>query len=178
MTALDMAAAVPPTTPALGSAQTKAARPAQMAGALLERMKTNVAAISASTEKDRWQANLELWQRKLGLTVVATKADLDPVKLLLDRLFTNVATITDPNEKERWDANMNMWKIVTAHAAKVPRNELEKIRGSFDDMRVNLTKIADAKEKERWLANRDLWRAQIRSLDAALCGGSRFFASS
>lgn len=162
-----MVAAVLAAAPILASAQATPAKPAQTTSALVARIKTNVAQITEPTEKDRWQANLELWQLATGLTGPATKADLDRMKLLVDRIFANTARITDPAEKGRWQANVDMWKIVSTYAGQVPKEDLAKAKASFARMKANVATITAAKEKERWQANRDLWRAQLAKLDAA-----------
>ena len=158
-------AAVASAAPIVASAQATPRQPAQ-ASALVEQMKTNVAKIAEPTEKDRWQANLELWQLKTGLTGAATKADLDRMNLLVDRVSANVAKITAPAEKGRWQANLDMWKMV-ARADKMSKADVAKAKTLFDAMKDNVAKISDPNEKDRWQANRDLWRAQLAKLNAA-----------
>ena len=166
MKLLHIVASVLSATPICLSAEATPARPAQTTTALVERIKTNVAKITEPTEKDRWEANLELWQLKSGLTAAATKADLDRMKVLVDRISANVARITTPAEKERWQANLDMWKIVSKYADKLPKDDVAKVKASFERMKTNVARIPNPQERERWEANRDLWREHLAKFDA------------
>ena len=160
-------AAVLSTAPVMTSAQVPPPKAAQATTkAVVERMKTNVAKIAEPSEKDRWQANLELWQLETALTGAATTADLDRMKPLVDRIAANVAKITQPAEKERWQANLDLWTIASRSAAKVPNDDRAKLTAAFERMKANVAKIADPAEKDRWEANRELWRTQLTKLGA------------
>src|SRR4026207_1927267 len=81
------------------------------------RVGANIAKVTAPAERDRWQANVELW-------TVATRVKLDfragdDIKLRgpFERMKLNVAAITEPGEQARWTANRDLWQVMVNRAS-------------------------------------------------------------
>jgi hypothetical protein len=129
-----------------------------------ETMQANVAKIVAPQEKERWQANVAIWQLKLDRAGAMEKADLDKARASLDIINANIARITAVEEKERWQANRDLWEIVLSKGDKFTPADREKIKAAYDKMNMNIARISEPSEKERWHTNRQLWQATINGL--------------
>jgi hypothetical protein len=124
-------------------------------------MQSNVTNISGPLEKERWEANIALWQVRLGHMGKLEKADIDNMRPSFNVMNANVAKITEPAERERWRANRDLWQIALTEADKLSSADRDKMKVAFDKMQANLVKITGVWEKGRWQANRDLWQAMI-----------------
>jgi hypothetical protein len=133
----------------------------------LDAIKANVAKITEAGEKQRWQANIDLWQLKFAQPGIIAKTDLDKMTSSLDRIKANVAKVTDAQEKERWQANIDMWQVLIDQKGVLLKGGVEKVKAPFEKMKANIAKITEAGEKQRWEANRDLWQGVI---DRAMAG--------
>ncbi len=135
--------------------------------ASLETMKANVAKVTEAGEKERWQANIDLWQLKLGHGRAIGKTDLHKMTGLLHRIKANVAKVTDVAEKERWQANIDLWQGLIRQKGVLAKGHAEKLKAPFKKMKANIAKITEAGEKERWQTNREMWKVVI---DRAVAG--------
>jgi hypothetical protein len=130
--------------------------------AAFARMQANVGNISGPLEKERWQANVALWQVRLGNVGRLEKADLDKMQPSFDLMKENVAKITEPAEKERWQLNRDLWQITLSQTTgKISSADMEKIKAAFDKMQANIARITGVWERGRWQANRDLWQGMM-----------------
>jgi hypothetical protein len=126
--------------------------------ARFEKMMANVAMITEAGEKERWQANLDLWQIKLAQPGVIAKTKLDKMAVSLDRIKANVAKVTEAGEKERWRANLDLWQVVITQKGVPAKGDIEKLKAPFAKMKGNVARFTGASERERWQANLDLWQ--------------------
>jgi hypothetical protein len=69
---------------------------------LLDQMSTHVMRISPSLERDRWWANVSLWEARLNHKG-------KPSDTILANMRTNISQIAAPGEAERWRANLQLW---------------------------------------------------------------------
>jgi len=129
--------------------------------ASLEAIKANVAKVTEAGEKERWQANIDLWQLKVAQTGVITKTDLDKMTSSLDGIKANGGKVTEAHEKERWEANNRLWHVLIGQKGVTGKGDAEKLKAPFEKMKTNIAKIKEAGEKERWEANRDMWQVVI-----------------
>jgi hypothetical protein len=129
----------------------------------LERMKTNVAAIGHPAEKERWEANVKLWQLAMADGALLP-APLAKATQALDTMRANVEEIVDRPEKERWEENTELWRMRLAAHVKPTKADLTKMTALLDRMKANVEHIAFAAERERWVANRDLWEFALRPM--------------
>jgi hypothetical protein len=135
--------------------------------ASLETMKANVAKVTDAGEKERWQANIALWEIQLTQKGAIAKADLDKMTSLLDRIKANVAKVAEAGEKERWQANIDLWEVLIGQKGVLGKGDVDKLKAPFDKMKANVAKITETSEKERWEANRHAWEVVI---DRAIAG--------
>ncbi|HUK29542.1 MAG TPA: hypothetical protein VLV89_00410 [Candidatus Acidoferrum sp.] len=141
--------------------------PVQMQ-ASLDVMKTNVAQIPASAEKDRWQANEEMWQIVIGHTQSVPIVHLGLLKSRFQEMQENVAEITEPKERERWQANVFMWQEIINHMEGGTHPlMLVEMKDPFGRMQANVARIDESPEKERWQANVDVWKIMIMRLESS-----------
>jgi hypothetical protein len=139
------------TLPAASAAQT-----ASSSTTLLDRIKANVA-LTAGAEKERWTANVQLWDLKLAQKDRLSAAELGMMKASLDQIKANVANVLYAPEKERWEANIALWQATFDNAGQLSPAAVATMKGSLAVIRANVAKITEMTEKERWEANRDLW---------------------
>ena len=146
----------------------------------LDRMQANVARIAAPAERERWNANVEMWKVVFAKAGTLSTADVDALKASLKTIRTNVASIARPAEKERWSANVRLWQMFVREMPAMPTGMPMTPPGgvgampccspgagaphamatdaAFGRMTLNVAKIAEPAEKERWQANCDLWQ--------------------
>ena len=134
--------------PTLALAQGEQARTKPDGKAPFDVMKANVAKITEAGEKERWQANLDLWQLKLAQTGAVAKTELDKMAVALDRIKANVAKVTEAGEKRRWQANLDLWQVVIAQKGVPAKGDVEKLKAPFEKMKANVAKVTAAGEKE------------------------------
>ncbi len=130
-------------------------------------MKANVAKITEFGEKERWTANVDLWQIKLMQKGEISKAELEKMIALLDRTKANVAKVTEAAEKERWQANITLWQTLIAQKGVLTKSNVDKMTAPFATIKANVAEITEPEEMERWQVNRDMWQMVI---DAAASG--------
>jgi hypothetical protein len=143
--------------PSIGVAQV-----ARSTQATFDQMQANVAKITVQGEKERWQANADMWQVKLAHMDKLAKPELDKITASLNAMKMNVAKIAIAAEKERWQANVDLWQA--SLAPKVAKADLDKMNAALSTIKANVAKITVPAEKERWEANRDLWQAVLDKL--------------
>lgn len=129
--------------------------------AAFDSMQANVATIAVPHEKERWQANVALWQVRLGHMGKLEKADLGTMQASFDLMKANVAKITAPAEKERWLANRDLWQLALHQTGKMSSADMKRMQAGFETMRANVARISAPAERGRWQANRDLWKGMI-----------------
>ena len=146
-------------------AQTAPKPAAQTPKASLAAMQVNVVRITDPSEKERWTANLAMWQMKIDHTGAWTPEDVARMQASLDTIKTNVAQISgtaEAAEKERWQANRDLWEMYLEQVGKIPKAaDLDEMNASFNIMKANVAKITNAAEKVRWQANRILWQSVL-----------------
>lgn len=125
-------------------------------------MAANVAQITEPAEKQRWQANTDLWRMRLGEPGTLNAAELSKMKPLLDTMTANVSKVTEPGEKVRWQANCDLWQLELASSNPMSKTDLDRAKASLAHMKTNVAAIKAGAEKARWQANLDLWTARIR----------------
>jgi len=146
---------------------------------LLERMQSNVSRIGPAAEKERWNANIAMWQVLVAKPGKLSASDVSALQTSLETIRTNVATIVRPAEKERWQANVRLWQMFlrgerammgppggAGSCCTQPMMNMPGRPGvdaAFGRMTLNVAKIPDSAEKDRWQANCDLWEAVLTS---------------
>jgi hypothetical protein len=144
--------------PAIAAAQGRASFDGKP---MFERMQASVAKIAQVPEKQRWQANVAMWQTVLASPEALSLADIASLKASLLTIETNVATIERPEEAARWRANVALWRaFIAGDKAKGTRAMAAK-DSVFARMKANVLRIVASDEKERWQANVDLWKAML-----------------
>jgi hypothetical protein len=141
--------------PAASAAQTGASP-----NTLLDKIKVNVA-MTAGAEKDRWTANILLWDLKLAQKDKLSATDLGMMKTSLDLIRANVANVLYAPERERWEANIALWQATFDNAGQLSPATVAAMKGPLAVIRANVAKITEMTEKERWEANRDLWTGVV-----------------
>jgi multidrug resistance efflux pump len=79
--------------------------------ASLDAMNANVAKITEAGEKERWQANCDMWRLVLSEPTISS-ANLATIKTRLATMKANVAKISERAEKGRWQADRDLWQSV------------------------------------------------------------------
>ncbi len=125
--------------------------------ARLDTMRANVARISRRDEKDRWQANADLWTLLLDHNGVVADIDASRATALMGAMKASVATIAAPDEKERWQANVDLWQARLGRTGDLPRSDVDRMKALMYRLRTNVEQIRPADEKQRWTANYELW---------------------
>jgi hypothetical protein len=148
--------------PALASGQQ-----APAAKTPFEVMKANVAQCRNAAEKERWTANVDLWQIALAAPGPVAVADRAKMSSLLETIRVNVSRVSSTPEKERWTANIEMWRVLIASGGVLTRTDASTLAPVFDRMKTNVAAITRGPEKERWMANRDLWQSAMTRAAAA-----------
>jgi hypothetical protein len=74
-------------------------------------MKANVAKITDAAEKERWDANVAMWEVVMAAPGKVAKPGRDAMVKALDTIKANLAKIRVAAERERWDANREMWTV-------------------------------------------------------------------
>jgi predicted secreted protein len=141
--------------PAIATAQVAPA--GQKTKPAFEKMQANVAQITVVGEKQRWQANVAMWQTVIAKPGAPSTAEIAGLRASLMTINANVAEVTRPAEMERWRANIALWRAFI-RAGKVQPPTGPAIDAAFNRMKGNVSKITDPAEKERWQANIDLWQ--------------------
>jgi len=135
---------------------------------LLDQIKANFARIPVSAEKDRWHANIEMWQTMIGHMQNVPAEQLRLLKSHLHEMQANLAGITQPKEQERWQANMEMWQIMIGHMEGDTHTRfLPALKDHLGRMQTNVAGIIERSEKERWQANVDVWKIMIGHLETS-----------
>ena len=125
-------------------------------------LKSNVAKITAPSEKERWSANKDAWEIELSQTGHVRKVELGKMMGSLDRIKANVTRLRGGSEKERWQANIALWELYLSHeGGALGRADIAAAKEALETMRANVAQIRSPVEKQRWAANRDLWQATL-----------------
>lgn len=132
-----------------------------------EVMKANVSAIRNMAEKDRWMANVDLWEIALARPGAVDAKDRARMDALLERIRINVARIRNAPEKARWDTNIQMWQALIEGDGVLSKADAAKLSPMFESLKANITDISIAGEHERWQANRELWEGVLARSTAA-----------
>ncbi|MDA1082061.1 MAG: hypothetical protein O2973_10370 [Gemmatimonadetes bacterium] len=147
--------------PTLASAQGTAWPITPVMKDALNTMVANVAKIEYAPERERWQANVDLWRVRFDnqgkLSPAAMKA-MEPAFATMER---NVGRLIEPKEKERWATNGNMWIIVRSSAESEMEPDPGMLKALFTIMQANVKRIDQPEEMERWTANVALWKAML-----------------
>jgi hypothetical protein len=159
-----VAAAVALFGAATGRAQDQAAQSARWMKASVDQISANIANVTEPTEKERWQANVQMWSRMVAHLGSTTKVDIDQMTADLNAIKANVARITDADERERWQANVDLWQAVLALKEKALRDDVDKIDALRIAMHANVRKLPVSAEKERWTANQLLWQSMVEQI--------------
>lgn len=121
----------------------------------LDTMKANVAKVMDPGEKERWNANIDLWTMKLAMKGMPSM-DMTKMKAPMDTMKANVSKITEAGEKERWQMNCDLWEKWMAE-----KPDTAKMKESLADFKTKVAGIKDVAEKERWQMNYDLWESAL-----------------
>lgn len=121
-------------------------------------MKANVAQCRNAAEKERWTANVDLWQIVLAKPGPVAAVDREKMSKLLETIRVNVSRIRSAPEKERWTANIEMWKALIETGGVLTSANVSALTPVFEKMKTNVAAITRGPERERWVANRDLWQ--------------------
>lgn len=113
MPVMAMAQVAPPATPG-----TKA---------VLERMQANISQITAPAEKERWNANLSMWNVVFAKPGKLATADVGALRASLKTMRTNVNAITRSAEKERWMANLRLWQAFVGGAGMAGSQQMNML---------------------------------------------------
>lgn len=130
----------------------------------LTAMQANVGKISNAAEKERWQANAQLWDVKINRAGKLELSDIAKMRPILETMKVNVSKITDGAEKERWQANVDAWQTLIDKFQLYAKADRDLMRARLETIKANVQKIRVAAEKERWEANRELWTLTLRTL--------------
>ena len=145
----------------------RAAQAARWMKASVDQISANIASVTEAGEKERWQANVQMWKRMVTHLAAATSADVGQMTADLNVIKANVARVTDADERGRWQANVNLWETLLALKEKALREDLDKL----DSLRVaifeNVRKLPVCPEKERWNANQVLWQQMVEQIPRA-----------
>ena len=134
------------------------------ARAPLATIEANVARIEFAPERERWQANLDLWKIRLAKNGTLEKGDVDRMALPFAIMQANVSRLMEPREKERWMANRDMWQMVLGMSGTPAGSEPATMKSAFSKMQANVGAITEPEEKQRWTANVALWREFIAKM--------------
>ena len=85
--------------------------------AVLDQMQANVSQITVPAEKERWNANLSMWNVVFAKPGKLAASDLSALRSSLRTMRTNVNAITRSAEKERWMANLRLWQAFVGGTA-------------------------------------------------------------
>jgi len=132
-----------------------------------EVMKANASAIRNMAEKERWMANVDLWEIALAPSGAVDAKDRARMDALLERIRINVARIRSAPEKARWETNIQMWQALIAGNGLLSKTEAAKLGPMLDSLKANIADISIASEHERWQANRELWEGVLARSTAA-----------
>ena len=70
----------------------------------LAKIRANVEHVTYQPEKERWEANIALWQATIDQSQNVTM-----MSGFLDVIKANVGKITEATELDRWQANRDLW---------------------------------------------------------------------
>jgi len=157
--------------------------------ARLDLMESNVARISVTGEKERWNANVSMWKIVFGKPGNLPAADVQLLESSLQTIRGNVAKVASPAERERWRANIRLWQafirgrlsqpgqlaaaMPCAAEAGMPMSGMRGMASmpmpgarfvtdaAFGRMTLNVARISESAERERWLANAGLWETVL-----------------
>ena len=129
--------------------------------AAYETIQVNVAQIAFKPEKERWQANIDLWSFQLKNVVKIDSADFRMMETPFATMQANVAKLIEPREKERWVLNHDLWQLAMGISGIPAEGLAPTMRSMYGKMRANVDRISEPEEKERWTANVALWKALI-----------------
>ena len=144
--------------PALAAAQN--VPPAIDTKVVFSIMQKNVANIKQPLERERWDANVAMWQVVLSTSGKLTPGELDLLKTSLERIKSNAVKIMPAGEEQRWIANIALWQAYV-EGNRPPNAKNEVVYRTFEKMKDNVSRLNDSQEKRRWEANIDLWQVQL-----------------
>ena len=144
--------------PALAAAQ--GAPPAINTKTVFAIMQKNVSNIKQPLERERWDANVAMWQVVLNTNGKLTTGELDLLKSSLEKIKTNAVKIMPAGEEQRWIANIALWQAYI-DGNRPPNTKNDVAFKTFEKMKMNVDRLNDSQEKRRWEANIDLWQVQL-----------------
>ena len=124
-------------------------------------VQANVALIAYKPEKERWQANVDLWSFQLKNVAKIDSADFRKMEIPFATMQANVAKLIEPREKERWVLNHDLWQLAMGISGIPAEGLAPTMRSIFARLQVNVGRISEAEEKERWTANTVIWKGLI-----------------
>lgn len=107
----------------------------------LEVMKASLDTVRNAAEKERWNANIQLWTIALAHPGPIAKKDLTRMSTQFDRMTSNVSKIRVAAEKERWDANVEMWRVLIENKGVLTARAVSTLTPVFETMKANVAEI-------------------------------------
>jgi hypothetical protein len=86
---------------------------------LVAAISENVGKVNDPAEKERWQADIDLWRILLASDGIIAKTSVGSATVLVEKIKANIAKIFDPFEKERWQANRDLWEVTLGRTTAI-----------------------------------------------------------